>query len=162
MIGKASKVIGYYFNKINNLANKMRLTDIINILAICVILSNCAPARIIKDDNAVGVKTSKVKITREDSWLFLLVPAIFGYDEKDKISLRNGKDSELNVPVGKREFFVRSDQADKPFKSNIEVRESETLCLTIKPEPKPVIKFIIPFFYYFSHAFKIEESTVCE
>ncbi len=128
----------------------------------CAALSNCTPARIVQDNYPKNTKTSKIKVTREDTFLFTAVPAIFGYDEKDKVSLWKGDVAELDVPVGKQEFFVRSNQADRSFKSIIEVKENKLLCLTIHPEPEPVIKFVIPFVYYFSHAFEIEKSEFCK
>ena len=139
----------------------MKLINIISILLICTILSNCTPARITKDHYPTDVKTSKVKISRDSTILFAAVPAIFGYDEKDKVSLWKGGESELKVAVGQHEFFVRSNQADRPFTYSVEVKENEPLCLAIHPEPKPVIKFIIPLVFYFSHAFKIEASSDC-
>lgn len=124
-------------------------------------LSNCTPARIIKETYPANIKTSKIKVTREDTILFIAIPAIFGYDEKDRVSLWKGGSEDLSVPVGKHEFFVRSNQADRPFKFSFETKENESLCLTIHPEPKPIVKFVIPIVYYFSHAFRIEKSDSC-
>ncbi|MFM7620115.1 MAG: hypothetical protein ACKO47_00730 [Alphaproteobacteria bacterium] len=123
--------------------------------------SNCTPARIVKETYSEKIKTSKVKVTREKAVLFVAVPAIFGYDEKDRVSLWDGDSEDLNVPVGKHEFFVRSNQADRPFKFTFETKENESLCLTIHPESKPIVKFVIPLIYYFSHAFRIEKLESC-
>ena len=38
------------------------------------------------------------------------------------------------------EFFVRSNQADRPLKLNAEIKEGKSTCFVINPEPKPVIK----------------------
>lgn len=140
----------------------MKIIHIATIIFICTLLSNCTPARIVKDSYPKNTKTSKVKVTREDTILFVAVPAIFGYDEKDKVRLWKGNVSELDVPIGEHEFFVRSNQADRPFKSSIEIKENEPLCLTIHPEPEPIVKLVVPFVYYFSHAFKIERSEFCK
>ena len=140
----------------------MKILTSIALLAISITLSNCTPARIVADNHGPDTKTAKVKISREDTLLFVGVPAIFGYDEQDKVSLWKGGNAQMNVPVGKHEFFVRSNQADKPFKSSIEVKESESLCLIIHPEIKPVAKIIIPFVYYFFNAFSLEKAKSCE
>lgn len=125
-------------------------------------LSNCTPARIVKENYPANIKTSKIKLTREDTILGAGLPAIFGYDEKDRASLWKGASEDLDVPVGKHEFFIRSNQADRPFKFSSEIKENESLCLTIHPNSEPVIKFVVPLVFYFSHAFKIEKSDSCK
>ena len=140
----------------------MKIINIITIFFVCTLLSNCTPARIVKDNYPKNTKTSKVKVTREDTLTFAPVPAIFGYDKKDKLRLWKGDVLELDVPVGKQEFFVRSNQADRPFKSSIEIKENELLCFTIHPDLKPFIKFILFPFSYFSHTFKMEKSEFCK
>jgi hypothetical protein len=140
----------------------MKIINIITIFFTSTFLSNCTPAWIVKDSYPIDTKTSKVKITREDSYDFMAIPAIFGYDKKDKLRLWKGDVLELDVPVGKQELFVRSNQADRPFKFNIEIKENELLCLTIHPELKPYIKFILFPFFFFSHAFKMEKSEFCK
>ena len=122
------------------------------------LLLNCTPARISSTNFNKDIKTSKVKIYREDKFLFLGVPAIFGYDNEDKVKLWKGDKSEIKVPIGNHEFFVRSNQADRPSKLNVEIKEGETTCFIINPEPKPIAKMIIIPLYWFTHAFKIEKS----
>ena len=121
------------------------------------LLSNCSPARIISDNFDKDIKTSKVEVYREDKILFLAVPAIFGYDNKDKVKLWRKDKFQINVPIGNHKFFVRSNQADRPLNLNIEIKEGETLCFIINPEPKPMVKFIIFPVYWISHAFNIKK-----
>lgn len=92
----------------------------------------------------------------------MAVPAILGFEEKDRVSLWKGESSEINVPVGSQQFFVRSNQGDSPFKYSLEVKENEILCLKIYPETKPAIKFLLPLFFYFSNAFGIEKVNSCK
>jgi hypothetical protein len=140
----------------------MKIIKIITVIFLCLVISSCTPARITKDDYPRDAKMSKVIVNRADSLVFVGIPAIFGYNEQDKVILWKNDVKELDVPVGKQEFFVRSNQADDPFKSIIYVEENQPLCITVHPEPKPIIKFIIPLVYYFSHAFKIEKSEFCK
>ena len=53
-------------------------------------------------------KTSKVIISREANKALVEVPAVFGYDGEDKETLSSGETKEILVPVGKHEFFVKS------------------------------------------------------
>lgn len=116
----------------------------------------------VKDNFDKNVKTSKVKISRESKIIFIAVPTIFGYDNQDKVSLRNGDNLEIDVPLGTHEFFVRSNQADRPAKLSAKVEEGKSLCFVINPEPKPVIKFIIFPIFWFTHTFRIEqEESLC-
>jgi len=137
--------------------NFMKTLTSISLISFLFLLSNCTPARMVSDDFSKYTKTSKVAIHRESKVLFVGVPAIFGYDEKDKVQLWSGNKSEIEVPVGKHEFFVRSNQADRPSKLNAEIKEGKSTCFVINPESKPVLKFILFPLYWFSHAFKIEE-----
>lgn len=125
-------------------------------------LSSCTPARIVSDNFSEDTKTSKVVVYRENRLLFIGVPAIFGYDEKDKAKLWIKDRSEIRVPIGKHEFFVRSNQADRPLKLNVEIKDGKSTCFVINPEPEPVIKFFLFPLFWFSHAFKIEEREVRE
>lgn len=129
----------------------------ISVLSFSFFLSNCTPARMVSDDFGKNTKTSKITIHRESKILFVGVPAIFGYDEKDKVQLWSGDKSEIEVPVGKHEFFIRSNQADRPSKLNAEIKEGKSTCFVINPESEPILKFILVPLYWFSHAFKIEE-----
>jgi len=139
-------------------AKFMKILISISLISFLFLLSNCTPARIISDDFSKDSKTSKVVIHRESKFLFLLVPAIFGYDEKDKVQLWSGNKSEIKVPIGKHEFFVRSNQISKPSKLNVEIKEGKSICFVINPEPKPILKFILLPLNWFSHAFRIEEK----
>ena len=125
-------------------------------------LSSCTPARIVSDNFSKDTKTSKVVVHRESKVLFIGVPAIFGYDEKDKAKLWSGSRSEIEVPIGTHEFFVRSNQADRPLKLNAEIKEGKSTCFVINPEPKPVIKFFLFPLFWFSNTFKIEERDARE
>ena len=128
------------------------------IISLLLPLLNCTPTRITSSNFGKDTKTSNVKVYRENKFLFLGVPAIFGYNNKDKVKLWKGDRSEIKVPIGNHEFFVRSNQADRPSKLNVEIKEGETTCFIINPEPKPIAKMIIIPLYWFTHAFKIEKS----
>ena len=140
---------------------KKKIITIIRLICLCALLANCTPARIVHDTANVKDITSRVTLIRENKILFLGVTAIFGYNNDDKIILENGQITNLQVPIGEHNFFVRSDQADQPFNLNIEVKEKESLCLIIKPNPKPLIKFIIPLFFYSSHTFTLDVQKTC-
>jgi hypothetical protein len=127
------------------------------LIIIALFLSNCTPAGMVFEDSAENVKTSKLIVSRGNKFLFIGVPAIFGYDEKDKVQLWSGDRSEISVPVGRRGFFVRSNQADRPFKLNVEIKEGKPTCLVINPESKPALKLVLFPLYWFSHAFKLEQ-----
>jgi hypothetical protein len=146
------RITKYFRNK-----SQTNFLTSIPLIIFFLLLSNCTPARIASDDFSKNTKTSKAIITRESGVIFFAVPAIFGYDEKDKVKLWNGDKSAIDVPVGKHEFFVRSDQADRPSRLSVEVKEGKTLCFVINPDSEPVLKFVIIPLYWFSHAFKIEE-----
>lgn len=127
-----------------------------------LILTNCTPARIVGNDyNPKTTKTEKVRIVRKQSVVLSLVPAIFGYDEKDKVKLKNGDEAVIEVPTGKREFFVRSNQADRPKKVIVDLKKGEPVCFNSKPGSLTVLKsFLLPW-YYFSSAFELDKQKEC-
>lgn len=127
-----------------------------------LVLSNCTPARIIGNDyNPKTTKTEKVRIIREEMFMASLAPIIFGYDEKDKVKLNNGDEAVIEVPTGKREFFVRSNQADRPKKIAVHLKQGKPICFTSKPNDLIILKsFLLPW-YYLSSAFDLNKQKEC-
>ncbi len=139
----------------------MKKKYLLTFLILLSIASSCTPARIVKENYSNDIKTTKVKITRENKILYIGLQAIFGYDNKDRVVLWKNDSVEIDVPVGMQEFYVRSNQADRPFKFKYLVRQNEPLCLIIKPESSPIIKGFIPIVWYFYNSFKLEKSAYC-
>lgn len=118
-----------------------------------LVLSSCTPAKIIYQNHGKNVKTAKVTIVRPDSIKFIFVSSIFGFDGMDIVKLRNNEREIIEVPIGNHEFFIRSNQADRPFKYSHNVKDGEKICFLVKPRLSVAFSL-----FYFSHAFTIEED----
>lgn len=135
----------------------------INLIILSLLfLSNCTPARIVKDDyNPKIIETEKVRVVRRDTVIASLVPAIFGYDGKDKVELANGREVVMHIPTGEHEFFIRSNQADRPKKVLVNLEKGQNLCFYTKPNDYVVLKGLILPWYYLSSAFDLIKSEEC-
>jgi hypothetical protein len=125
--------------------------------AISYFLVSCTPANLAyntpQEDQHIGF----VHIARRSTLLFIAIPVIFGYDGKDRAIITNGRFQTLKVPTGKHEFFVRSDQADRPYKVSYEVNEGEKICFETYPNGSYAKKIFLFFTFYFSSAFTLKK-----
>ncbi len=122
--------------------------------------TSCTPAKIVKNDYNPKIRYEKVYVTRSQQFMAKGITMIVGFDGKDKIVLENGESKEILVPVGEREFFVRSNQADVRYKINLEVKQFETLCLAGKANTS-LTRVILPFMSFFTNIFTIEKTQYC-
>ena len=141
--------------------NKILITLIIFSSAI---LSNCTPARItgISYDKNSTV-TEKVQIHREKKLTYMGVQTIFGYNNQDKVKLKNGQKFEILVPVGEQEFFIRTNQADRPNKKTFILKKGEPLCLKTYPAQGNFFKAMMfgPLLFWFTNAFELKKAENC-
>jgi hypothetical protein len=134
------------------------------IILLLFILSNCTPARIAKVDIIdPKIEVEKVYVSRKKTIMHWGVQTVFGYDDSDKIKLNNGKTAQIYVPVGNREFFIRTNQADKPNKIYVELKENQPVCFKVYPSVSAIMKsaFIFPLLFWFTSAFEIEREESC-
>jgi len=127
------------------------------------LLSSCTPARIVKDQHDTKkVETQKVYINRDDTIVAMFVPAIFGYDDQDKVSLAKGESTVISVPLGEHEFFVRSNQADRPNRIKVNVKKGCNLTFNTAPDSLFGLKSLIVVWYWMSSAFDLEYTQECD
>ncbi|MBT4921786.1 MAG: hypothetical protein HON23_02090 [Rickettsiales bacterium] len=125
---------------------------------IILTLSNCTPARLATPIES-SLVTEKITIKRQNKMIYLLLPEIFGYDNRDMITLSNGQEKIINVPIGQHEFFVRSNQADRPYKLVMDIEKGKTTCLITYPETKNLVgKILLPPLFWTSNAFVLEQA----
>jgi hypothetical protein len=82
------------------------------------------------------------------------VSLIFGADGTDYFMLKSDEYAELRLPPRTYQFFVRSNQADKPFVFEVVLNPGDHKCLRAYANWKNYLKVLGP---YFGNTFKIAE-----
>jgi hypothetical protein len=136
----------------------MKKFNAIILILLLVSLANCTPTKISAVTNKASAKTSEVYIYYQNNTSYIKYPAILGYDNKDKIEIKDGAEVKLNVPNGRHKFFVRTKGGDRAYKKEIEIKKGKPTCLIISPNISKT-SYRIPGMRYFKSIFMIEEKS---
>lgn len=104
----------------------MKLITVVMSLAI---MAGCTPIQTSILPATEINNRSEVVIYRESAATASLVNMIFGSNGNDYVKLQNGKYASVFLTPGSYEFFVRSDQADRPYPLTLELAANEVTCL---------------------------------
>ncbi len=123
-------------------------------------IQGCTPAQVVPISDDFTIDNSKVLIYRESAFNAAGVPMIFGEDEKDYKVLWNDDYTEIQLDKKNHLFFVRSNQADVPFKLPVDLKDGKTKCFKGSANPNNWAKAFFPPAYYMGNTFLLEE-VVC-
>lgn len=116
----------------------------------------CTPTKV-RQSRAVSANTkntTKIILSREKNKTFELLPAVFGYDGEDYLTLSSGEVKEILAPVGKHEFYIKPNKLGKSHRVVLSVRQNQVTCLKVKVNKKynkaktalaPEFYFVEPF-----------------
>ncbi|MCX2802495.1 hypothetical protein OQJ68_11930 [Microbulbifer thermotolerans] len=135
----------------------MQKIKIISLLLFITIAVGCAPARIVSIPAPAENEKSTLLVYRESAFNAGGVGLIFGADSRDYVKLGNSDYSEIELKNGHYKFFVRSDQADKPYILAEELKAGDKKCLKAYANPANLGKALVPLAYYMSHTFLLEK-----
>jgi hypothetical protein len=85
------------------------------------------------------------------------ISLIFGADGTDFLTLRNEEYAELRLPAKTYQFFVRSNQADKPFVLEEVLSPGDHKCFRAYANPHNYWKALLLVGHYFGSTFRIVE-----
>jgi hypothetical protein len=132
---------------------RLLLVSVLSSLAV-----GCTPARIVTPTSTgEGKEVSSILVYRTIDLNAGGISLIFGADETDYFTLKSDEYAELQLQPGTYQFFVRSNQADKPFVLEEVLNPGDHKCLRAYANPHNYWKALTLVGYYFGNTFKIEE-----
>lgn len=129
---------------------------ILGLIALAVI-QGCSPAQITPIPNSADVADAQVLIYRESAFNAAGVPMIIGEDKSDYKQLWNEDYVELIFDEGSHVLYVRSNQADVPFRLPVELKQEGKKCLKGYANPSNWMKVFFPPAYFMGNTFLLEE-----
>lgn len=139
----------------------MRFQGLAALLMVAVVTAGCTPMQVKPLPTATADARAKVVVYREGGFNAGGISMIFGIDGLDQLSLPNGGHSQLYLRPGEHEVFVRSDQADRPFRLKTSIAHNEIKCFRAYANPANYGKaFLGNIAYWLGNAFKVRE-VVC-
>lgn len=87
------------------------------------------PAQLVDIPDDPTIDNGKVLVYRESAYNAAGIPMVFGQGEADHKELWNSDFVELEYDEGDKVFFVRSNQADLPYKLPVHVTNDKKICL---------------------------------
>ena len=135
----------------------MNFKNISLLIAMIIFAAGCSPARIISLPIPDQDENSTVMVHRESSFNAGGVGLVFGADSQDYVMLSNNNYAKINLKSGSYEFFARSNQADEPFILPIKLKPGDNKCLKAYANPSNVGKIILPFLYFMTSTFTLED-----
>jgi hypothetical protein len=128
------------------------------VLGLVVMAIGCTPARIATLEPPPEAERSEVLVYRGSAFNAGGMTAIFGVDRNDYLKLGTDTYAELRLVPKTYEFFVRTNEADRPFRLTIELKQNDRRCLEAYPNPKNLMK--VPLFfvgYWLGNTFLLKE-----
>ena len=120
--------------------------------------AGCTPAQLATPRSPrEGEKASSILVYRTIDLNAGGVSLIFGADETDFFTLKSDEYAELRLPAKTYQFFVRSNQADKPYVFEEVLNPGDHKCLRAYANPHNYWKALTLVGYYFGNTFKIKE-----
>ena len=110
------------------------------VLGASVIAVGCTPARIVSLESPPEADRAELLVYRAFDYNAAGMAAIFGADRKDFLKLGTETYAELRLTPKTYEFFVRDDQADRPYRITIELKQNSRTCLELYPNPNRMLK----------------------
>ena len=106
-------------------------------------IAGCTPMQIKPLPLVKEGDKSTIVIYRENSLNAGAIKMIFGSDKNDYFFLYNKDYASLQVPSGEHEIFVRSDQADNPYKLKALLANNEVKCFKAYANPANYAKALL-------------------
>jgi len=128
-------------------------------VGVILVLSGCAPAKLVPMSRPLETNQSTLVVYRESAFNAGGIDAVFGAAQQDWVALDTKSYAVLQIAPAPHEFFVRSTQADQPFVFKATVAQAETKCLRVFPNPGNVAKALLPVSYLAGNTFFLEETA---
>lgn len=118
----------------------MKIIKLLSAIATVQFIQACTPAQLVNIPDDPAIDNGKVLVYRESAFNAAGVPMIFGQGEADHKELWNSDYVELEYDEGHKVFFVRSSQADVPYKLPVHGTNDNKICLKGYANPDNYIK----------------------
>ena len=128
------------------------LFSLLSSLAIGCTPAQIATPRLPRD----GEEASSILVYRATDFNAAAISLIFGADGTDFFTLKSDEYAELRLPAKTYEFFVRSNQADKPYVIEEVLSPGDHKCFRAYANPHNYWKALTLVGYYFGNTFRIE------
>lgn len=110
-----------------------------------VLAVGCTPVHISSHEPAAEANKSELIVFRASAFNAGAYVVIFGADHKDFLELGNDTYAELRLFPKTYEFFVRTNDADRPYRLTIELKQNDRRCLETYPNPNRLLR--LPLFF---------------
>lgn len=126
-----------------------------------VMIAGCTPMQIKPLPLVKEGDKSTIVVYRESSFNAVAIKMVFGADKNDYFSLFNKNYASLQVPSGEHEIFVRSDQADNPYKLKAILNNNEVKCFKAYANPTNYGKALLGGIAYMTGNTFLMNETAC-
>lgn len=107
---------------------------------LAVVAVGCTPVHIAPRESAPDANKAELVVFRASAFNAGGYTAIFGADREDYVRLGNDTYVELHLVPRTYEFFVRTNDADRPHRLAIELKQNDRKCLEAYPNPSRLVR----------------------
>lgn len=133
--------------------NVTRLT----LVAAAIALSACTPAKLVRPQAVEEGRRAEVMVFRDSQLNAGGVTMVLGVNDKEYAQMGTREYVRWFVQAGPQTIFVRSTQADKPFKLPVDLAAGSFTCLKASADPANFAKMLVPFVMHMTSTFMLEK-----
>jgi hypothetical protein len=127
---------------------------------LALIAAACTPAQLTPLKIPEASKQSEIIVFREPALNAAASELVFGADDTDYVTLRNGNYAQMYLDPRTYRFFVRSIGADQPYVLTVTLNPNDHKCFKAYANPSNLAKAaLFALAYYMGNTFLLEESA---
>jgi hypothetical protein len=134
------------------------VAKVIGAIVVLATVAGCTPMQVKPLPQVqAGQEKASVLVYRETAFNAAGIEMIFGINDADLYPLHNANYATLTLPAGQHELFVRSNQADRPYRLTMTLAGGDAKCIRAYANPANVGKAFMPIAYYLGNSFLMNE-----